>query len=242
MRTYAPATTEAVLTASSTSRRSPGASPTTRSCPPASASLARLPDWLDPRIRAGLAARGIDRLYSPPGGGDRGGPGRPRRRRRHADGVGQDALLHAAGPPGDRRGPGGARPVPVPDQGARPGPGRRVRGAVGGGRPDDLGGDLRRRHAGPDPVGDPRRRPGRRHEPGHAPLGDPAPPHEVVPAVRAAPGHRDRRAPHVSRRLRQPRRERAPAAAPAVRPLRLPAGHRLLLGDDREPSASSPRC
>ena len=74
----------------------------------------------------------------------------------------------------------------------------------------------------PDPVGDPRGRPGRRDEPGHAALGDPPPPHEVVPAVRAAPGHRHRRAAHVPRRLRQPRRERHPAAAPAVRPLRQP--------------------
>ena len=53
--------------------------------------------------------------------------------------------------------------------------------------PDDLDLDLRRRHAGPDPVGDPGGRPGRRDQPGHAPFGDPAPPHEVVPAVRAAP-------------------------------------------------------
>ena len=36
-------------------------------------------------------------------------------------------------------------------------------------------------------------------------------------------------------RLRQPRRERDPAAAATVRPLRQHAGHRLLLRDDREP-------
>ena len=87
----------------------------------------------------------------------------------------------------------------------------------------------------PDPVGDPQGGPGRRDEPGHAPLGDPPPPHEVVPAVRAAPGHRHRRAAHVPRRVRQPRRQRPPAAAPAVRPLRQPPGDRVLLGDDREP-------
>ena len=47
--------------------------------------------------------------------------------------------------------------------------------------------------------------------------------------------HRHRRAAHVSRRVRQPRRQRAAPAAPDLRPLRLAPGHRLLLGDDREP-------
>ena len=87
---------------------------------------------------------------------------------------------------------------------------------------------------GADPIGDPDRRPDRRDEPGHAPRGDPAPPYEVVPALRAAPGDRGRRAPHVPGRLRQPRRQRPPAAPPAVCPLRLEAGHRLLLGHDRQ--------
>ena len=94
----------------------------------------------------------------------------------------------------------------------------------------------------PDPVRRPEGGPGRRHEPGHAELRDPPPPHEVVPAVRAAPGHRHRRAAHVPRGLRQPRRERHPATAPPVRPLRQHSGDRLLLGDDREPVASSRRC
>ena len=58
---------------------------------------------------------------------------------------------------------------------------------------------LRRGHAGAHPVGDPHGRPGRRDQPGHAPLGDPPPPHEVVPAVRAAAGDRHRRAAHVPR-------------------------------------------
>jgi hypothetical protein len=57
----------------------------------------------------------------------------------------------------------------------------------------------------------------------------------VVSAVRAAPVHRGGRAPHVPRRLRQPRRER-PAAPPAdLRPLRLASDHRLLLRHHREP-------
>ena len=84
------------------------------------------PGWTRGSSR-GLAGRGIERAVHPPGGGDRRGPRRRGRRRRHADGVGQDAVLRAARPPGHRRGPGRAGAVPVPDQGARPGPGRRVR-------------------------------------------------------------------------------------------------------------------
>ena len=194
-----------------------------------------MPPWLDPRIVA-RPRRARDRAaVHPPGGGDRGRPCRRGRRRRHADGVGQDAVLRPARPPGDRRGPGRPRPVPVPDEGPRPGPGDGVRRAVGGGRPVDHHLHLRRRHAGPDPVGGPRRRAGRRDQPGHAPLGDPSPSHEVVPAVRAAPAHRHRRAPHVPRRVRRPRRQRPAPAAADLRALRQPAGHRVLLGDDREP-------
>ena len=185
------------------------------------------------RRRTGVARHRAP--VSPPGRGDRGDPARPGHRRRHADGVGQDALLRPADPAGDRRGSGRARPPALPDQGARPGPGHRVRRAGPGGRAPRLGLDLRRRHAGPDPVGDPRRRPGRGDQPGHAQLGDPPPSHQVVPAVRAAPLHRHRRAAHVPRRVRRPRRQRAAPAAPDLRPLRQPPGHRLLLGDDREP-------
>ena len=47
--------------------------------------------------------------------------------RRHADGLGQEPVLRAARPPGARRGSGGAGALPLPDQGARPGPGRGVR-------------------------------------------------------------------------------------------------------------------
>ena len=47
--------------------------------------------------------------------------------------------------------------------------------------------------------------------------------------------HRHRRAAHLPRRVRQPRRQRPAPAAPDLRPLRQPPGHRLLLGDDREP-------
>ncbi len=171
----------------------------------------------------------------PPGRGDRRGARRRRRRRRDPDRLRQDALLRAPRPAGHRRRPRRPGAVPVPDQGPRPGPGDRVRRAVGRGRAVDHHLDLRRRHAGAHPVRHPRRRPGRREQPGHAPLGDPAPPHQVVPAVRAAQAHRHRRAAHVSRRVRRARRQRPAPAAAHLRPLRQPSGHRVLLRDDREP-------
>ena len=170
-----------------------------------------------------------------PGRGHGAGPRRSGLRRGHADRIGQDPLLRAADPPGDRRRSGRARAPPLPDQGARPGPGHRVRRARPCGRAPRVGRDLRRRHAGTHPVGHPRRRPGGGHQPGHAPLGDPAPSHQVVPAVRAAPLHRHRRAAHLPRRVRRARRERAPAPPADLRPLRQPSGDRLLLGHDREP-------
>ena len=195
-----------------------------------------MPPWLDPRIVAGLAKRGIERLYIAPGRGDRGGPRRRGRRRRHADRVGQDALLRAARPAGHRRGPGGAGAVPVPDQGPRPGPGDRVRRARRR-RPACRSSTSTYDGDTPAPIRSAVRAAGQVvvTQPGHAPLGDPAAPHQVVPAVRAAPAHRHRRAAHVPRRLRRPRRERPAAAAADLRPLRQPAGHRLLLRDDREP-------
>ena len=221
MRTYAPAATERRPGPScSRSRRSPAASSTTRSCPPRDGGLrATFPDWLDPRIVAGLAGRGHRAAVHPPGGGDRGGPRRRGRRRRHADRVGQDAVLHAA-------------------RSSRPSPRTRPRGRCSCSRPRRSARTRSRSSAScraaagltisastydgdtPAPIRSAIRggRPGRRHQPGHAPLGDPAPPHEVVPAVRAAAGHRHRRAAHVSRRLRQPRRQRPAPAAPASAP------------------------
>ena len=89
-----------------------------------------MPDWLDPRIVTGLAARGIERLYT------------HQAEAIEAVHAGEDvvvvtptasgkiAVLRAPDPAGDRRGPVRAGAVPVPDQGARPGPGGRVRRAV----------------------------------------------------------------------------------------------------------------
>ena len=50
--------------ACSRSRRSPAASSTTPSCRPGRRTSRDFPDWLDPRIVAGLAGRGISRPYT----------------------------------------------------------------------------------------------------------------------------------------------------------------------------------
>ena len=98
--------------------------------PARAAEFTDFPDWLDPRIVAGLAAARDRASLRPPGGGHGAGPRRAGLRRGHPDGIGQDAVLRAADPPGDRRGSGRPRAPPLPDQGARPGPGHRVRRAV----------------------------------------------------------------------------------------------------------------
>ena len=64
------------------------------------------------------------------------------------------------------------------------------------------------------------RRPGGHHQPGHAPLGDPSAPHQVVQAVREPAVRRDRRAAHLPRPVRQPRRQRHPPPATRLPPLR----------------------
>ena len=179
----------------------------------------------------------------PPGRGDRGGPRRRGRRRRDPDRLGQDAVLRPPGPAGHRRRPGRPGPVPVPDQGPRPGPGRPSSASC---RPRPGSSIITSTYDGdtPAPIRSAIRdgRPGRRDQPGHAPLGDPAPPHQVVPAVRAAQAHRHRRAAHVSRRVRRPRRQRpAPAAAasaPTTAATRSSSAARRRSGTP----ASSPRC
>ena len=201
-----------------------------------------MPDWLDPRIRDGLAARGVDQLYTHQAEAIEHDPGRPGRGRRHAHGVGQDALLRAARPAGDRGGSGRARPVPLSHQGALAGPGRGVRGADARVGPDGQRLHVRRGHAGAHPVGGPHGRPGRRDQPGHAPLGDPAPPHQVVPAVRAGARHRHRRAAHLSRHLRQPRRATSSGACCGSAPTtaRIPSSSAARRRSGTR--TSSPRC
>ena len=209
-----------------------------RTLPARAADLQPFPGWLDERLRAGLRARGIEALYSHQAEALEAPPCRARRLRGHADGLWQVALLRPAGPPGRHRRSVRTGALPLPDQGARPGSAGGAAGLRRAGRRRPRGRHLRRRHADADPPDHPGRRPGRGHEPGHAPRRDPAPPHEVVPALRAAPLHRRRRGAHLPRCLRQPRRQRDPAPAAALRALRQPPGHRHLLGDHRQPAGA----
>ena len=235
MRTYAPAGTRAVLEQLLEEPSLARGVSTTRSSPRARRArrLARVAGPADP----GRARRTRHRAaVHPPGGGDRGRPraartsssSRPRRRASRC--ATRCPVLQALAEDPSAR---ALFLFPTKALG-------QDQVAEFGELVQDAGLDgrrrvLRRRHAGADPVGDPQGRAGRGHQPGHAPLGDPPPPHQVVPAVRAAAGHRHRRAAHVPGRVRVARRERAPPAAPAVRPLRLEPGDRVLLGDDREP-------
>ncbi|HEY8990260.1 MAG TPA: DEAD/DEAH box helicase, partial [Candidatus Limnocylindrales bacterium] len=64
MRTYAPATTESVLRGILDEPSLAGGITHHAVLPAREAIWRDHPDWLDPRIRTGLASRGIDRLYS----------------------------------------------------------------------------------------------------------------------------------------------------------------------------------
>ena len=143
MRTYAPAEPGAVLASLL-----------------AEPSLARGVD--PPRAAPGArsGARGLPRLARWPdrrrtrGARDRSGRTPTRPRRSSAIHAGRDVVvvtptasgktpvLRPADPAGDRRRSGVAGAAALPDQGARPGPGHRVRRADGGGRADDLDVDL----------------------------------------------------------------------------------------------------
>ena len=235
MRTYAPAEPGAVL-ADLLDEPSLARGVVHHAVLPArEAAYGAFPDWLDPRIVAGLATRGIERPYT------------HQAEAIDATRAGEDVVVVTPTASGKSL----CYAIPIL-QAIADDPASRAlllfpTKALGqdqvtefaelreGRGPAGLGGDLRRRHPGADPVGDPERRPGRRHQPGHAQLGDPSPSHQVVPAVRAAPLHRHRRAAHLPRRLRRARRQRPAPAAPDLRPLRQPPGHRLLLGHDREP-------
>src|SRR5213593_3997882 len=96
-----------------------------------------------------------------------------------------------------------ARPLSLPDEGARPGPARGARG-VGEEPARDADVHLRRRHAPRRAACRPRAGESRADEPRHAPLGDPPAPYEMGDALPESSLCRHRRAPRVPGRLRQP--------------------------------------
>ena len=102
MRTYAPAEPGAVLERTcSPSRRSPAASSTTRSCRPRPAEYAHVPRLAGPADRRRAWRRAASSGRTPTRReAIEARPRRRGRRRRHADRVGQDAVLRPAGPPG----------------------------------------------------------------------------------------------------------------------------------------------
>ena len=211
-----------------------GAVTALRRFPARPAQTVPIPDTIDPRLADALRrARDRGALHAPGRGARRPRQGRPRGRR-DADGVRQDALLQPPGPPGAPDRAGDAGPLPLPHEGARAGPAGGARGA-GAGAAGAADPHLRRGHA----AGRAARRPGPRQrgadEPGHAPLGDPAAPHEVDRALPESALRRHRRAPHLPRRLRQPPRQRAPPAPADLPALRGGAPVHLHVGDDRQP-------
>ena len=130
MRTYAPAEVDAVLAGLLSEPSLARGVVHHAVLPPRPAAFGDVPGLARSADRGRPGGARHRAAVHPPGGGDRGGPRRRGRRGRDPDRVGQDAVLRAAHPAGARRRPGVAGAPPVPDQGARPGPGDRVRRAV----------------------------------------------------------------------------------------------------------------
>ncbi|MCW0448640.1 hypothetical protein NB706_001474 [Xanthomonas sacchari] len=191
----------------------------------------------DPGRRAAGAGRRIARTrhraaVQPPGRGLGRGAARRARGHRHPHRLGQVAVLHAAGGgSGDDRAGQGA--VPVPDQGAGAGPGGRAAGPQPCRRPRGEGLHLRRRHPRRCAPGDPPARRHRGQQPGHAAPGDPAASHQVGAVLREPALCGDRRDPHLPRRVRQPRRQRAAPAQAHLRVLWRHAAVHPVLGHHR---------
>ncbi len=97
---------------------------------------------------------------------------------------------------------------------------------------------LRRRHAAGRAQGHPGAGARRGHEPRHAAQGHPAPPHQVGEALREPALRGGGRAAQPARGLRLARGQHPPAAAAALRVLRLAAAVRLLLGHHRQPAGA----
>ena len=179
-----------------------------------------------------------DSALRPPGGGvGRGTAGRASRRH-DRDGERQDAGVQPARARRDRARPEDARALPLPDEGARAGPGARALRDRRAGRPP---GDLRRRHAGRAAKSDPNVGERDPHEPGHAPHRGPSPPRPLGRRAREPRVRRRRRGARVPRRVRIARRQRPAPPAAARAGLRRGAAVLARLGDDREPVGARPR-
>ena len=198
--------------------------------------FAPLPLDLKPELAAALAGRGIERLYSHQAEAYAAVRAGPAPGRRDADRQRQDALLQPAGPAAPARGPRAARHLPLPDQGARPGPAGGARRAQARPAHRPPRGHLRRRHPARAAHRHPRGRPHRHDQPRHAAHRRAAAPHALAAAVLEPRVRRHRRAAHVSRPLRQPGRQRDPAAEAHLRVLRLEPDVHLRLGDHRQPA------
>ena len=193
------------------------------------------PEGIDPRLVAALRGRGVEALYT-----HQARAVEAVRAGRNAcvvtpDRVGQDALLQPAGPGRGGPRPVGPRALPLPHQGAGGRPAGRAALAGRRGRARAQDAHLRRRHAAERAERGAGGGPGRDHQPGHAPRRDPPAPHQVVQALREPAVRGDRRAAHLPRPVRQPRRQRHAPPAARLPPLRRRPGLHLRLGHHRQP-------
>ena len=95
---------------------------------------------------------------------------------------------------------------------------------------------LRWRYAPGCEADDPRPRARRAQQSRHGACGHPAAPSPLGQALRESPLRHRRRAARLSRRVRQPPVQRAPAAAPHLPPLRIGSGLPVFVGDYCEPA------
>ena len=210
-----------------------------RRLPAVAAQYAPFPEALDARLRRALRARGIEQLYTHQAEADRARARRPQRRHRHADGVGQDALLQRAGAATRSCDDPSSRALYLfptkalaQDQLAELHQMAEIVGAEGGGEigvftyDGDTPQDARRAIRGA--------RARRAQQSRHGALGHPAAPSALGEALREPEVRRHRRAARLSRRVRQPPGEHHAAAAARLPALRIGSDVHLLVGDDRE--------
>ena len=161
MRTYAPAEVDAVLAGLLSEPSMARGVVHHAVLPPRAAAFGEFPSWLDPRIVAGLAGRGIERPYT------------HQAEAIEAVHAGEDIVVVTPTASGKTLcyalpilqaladDPASRALFLFPTKALGQDQVDRVRRAVAGGRPAGLRVDLRRRHAGADPVGHPERGPGR---------------------------------------------------------------------------------